>query len=180
MLPGAHIRIADTRDAPRLAVLATQVWLHTYATEGISPGIADYVLAELTPTNFLSKLQSASTRVLVAAQGEHLRGFAIIQHGVPAPVASCHSSVELQTLYVQAQCVGQGLGAALLHASEAWAREQANAPLWLSVYAHNPKAIGFYHRQRYTQIGTTHFALGSALHENYVLQGSTRPHPTLV
>ena len=44
-----HVRPGVAEDAGRLAVLAAQVWLHPYATEGLSPEIAEYVLAHLTP-----------------------------------------------------------------------------------------------------------------------------------
>ena len=40
-----HVRLGVAEDAGRLAVLVAQVWLHTYATDGISPEIAAYVLA---------------------------------------------------------------------------------------------------------------------------------------
>jgi hypothetical protein len=42
------IRSGRSEDANRLAVLAAQVWLHTYATGGITADIAEYVLHELT------------------------------------------------------------------------------------------------------------------------------------
>ena len=56
MNPNYNIRHAELADAPRLAVLAAQVWMHTYATQGVSAVIADYVLAELTPQAFAAKL----------------------------------------------------------------------------------------------------------------------------
>ena len=60
------IRQAQPDDAPRLAVLATQVWMHTYATQGVSPVIADYVLAELAPQSFVAKLGNPAITILVA------------------------------------------------------------------------------------------------------------------
>jgi hypothetical protein len=38
-----RIRRGQHKDASALAALATQVWLQTYATEGVTPDIADYV-----------------------------------------------------------------------------------------------------------------------------------------
>jgi hypothetical protein len=42
------IRQGQHRDAVNLSALAIQVWLHTYATEGISSLISHYVLSEFT------------------------------------------------------------------------------------------------------------------------------------
>ena len=39
MRSSLSIRIGRSEDASRLAVMATQVWLHTYATEGITTNI---------------------------------------------------------------------------------------------------------------------------------------------
>lgn len=47
------VRAGRPADAPMLAALATQVFLHTYATRGVSAVIAARVLAEFTPpSNF--------------------------------------------------------------------------------------------------------------------------------
>jgi ribosomal protein S18 acetylase RimI-like enzyme len=82
---------------------------------------------------------------------------------------------ELQTLYVQAHFVGQGVGRQLLSVAEKTAFDLAGMPLWLTVNAHNSQAIGFYMRQGYTKQGTTDFVLGDQRHENLVLIGRTPP-----
>ena len=40
------LRAARSDDAPRIAALLSAVWVGTYATEGVTPEIAAYVLAE--------------------------------------------------------------------------------------------------------------------------------------
>ncbi len=167
----AHIRPAAPEEASRLAVLATQVWLHTYATGGVSPEIAAYVLAELTPARYAESLQDPSVHVLVAAKDESLLGLAVLRHGEPCPTQSPRSTVELQTLYVQEHFIGKGLGASLLHSAETWARDRAQCPLWLTVNARNERAIDFYRRHGYARTGTAYFELGASRHENHVLVG---------
>jgi ribosomal protein S18 acetylase RimI-like enzyme len=164
------IRNARHEDAARIAVLATQVWLHTYATEGISAGIADYTRSELTPDKYLAIQNDALAHIWVAERGAHLVGFAVLNMGVPCPT---HASTlaELQTLYVQAHFVGQGVGRQLLSVAEKRAFDLAGMPLWLTVNAQNAEAIGFYMHQGYTKQGTTDFVLGDQRHENLILIG---------
>ena len=95
-----HVRLGVAEDAGRLAVLATQVWLHTYATDGISPEIAAYVLAHLTPAQYAQLLRDASTHVLVALHVHHVVGLAVVRFDTPCPDHP-DLAVELQTLYVQ-------------------------------------------------------------------------------
>lgn len=168
------IRSARHDDAARIAVLATQVWLHTYATEGISAGIADYTRSELTPDKYLAILNDTLAHIWVAERGAHLIGFVVLNMGVPCP-NSASTLAELQTLYVQAHFVGQGVGWQLLSVAEEKAFDLAGTPLWLTVNAHNAHAIGFYMHQGYTKHGKTDFVLGDQRHENLVLIGRTPP-----
>jgi diamine N-acetyltransferase len=165
-----HIRAGQPSDASRLAVLATQVWLHTYATDGINDEIAQYVLSELTVEKFSASLGEPDTSLLVAENGECLVGFAAIKFGASCPSVA-GPVVELETLYVQEHFLGHGIGRSLLQAAEARARDRSTFPLWLTVNAQNARAMAFYARQGYCKVGTTYFVLGQGLHENHVLVG---------
>ena len=165
-----HVRLGVAEDAGRLAVLATQVWLHTYATDGISPEIAAYVLSHLTPAQYAQLLRDASTHVLVALHAHHVVGLAVVRFDTPCPDHP-DLAVELQTLYVQEHFLGQGVGSLLLAAAEAMARSRAISRLWLTVNATNSRAIAFYDRKGYTQVGTAYFVLGAERYENHVLAG---------
>ncbi|MFZ6692434.1 hypothetical protein [Undibacterium sp. SXout20W] len=72
------LRVAQTKDANQLAVLASQVWMHTYAKNGVSSIIADYVLAELTPAKFSEMIADPLRHAIVAEKEDNLLGFAVI------------------------------------------------------------------------------------------------------
>lgn len=165
------LRVGDAHPdaADRLAVLATQVWLHTYATEGIDADMAAYVLQVLTPAAYAAMLQDPTRQIIVAESGERLVGLAVLNFNAPCE-ADPRLTVELQTLYVQAHFLGEGIGHQLLRAAQAKARTvSVEGRLWLSVNARNARAIAFYARQGYQRIGTMDFVLGSKAHENHVL-----------
>ncbi len=169
MTPHPVIRSATPADANRLAVLATQVWLHTYATEGISRDIADYVLERLTPARQLVAITDPLTQVWVAERGDNIVGMAVVKMGEPCTDAG--SSVELQTLYVQEHFVHRGVGKLLLQTAQAHALACAKCALWLTVNAQNTNAIAFYQHMGYTKVGTAYFTVGQGQHENHVLVG---------
>jgi ribosomal protein S18 acetylase RimI-like enzyme len=170
MHPSIHIRPGQFEDAKALAVLASQVWLHTYATEGVTADIAEYVLSELRPEMFMAALNGPSRQVFVADIDRTLVGLAVVKFGVPCP-NSDRSAVELETLYVQEHFIGCGVGKLLLQTAEAKARAHANTALWLTVNAKNVRAIAFYEHLGYTKVGTTYFVLGEGRHENHVFIG---------
>lgn len=170
MLHSLQIRPGQQSDAKRLAVLAAQVWLHTYATEGVNDETADYILSEFTAEKFSASLCQTDVFFLVAEVGAGIVGFAAVRFGALCP-SGFGPVVELQTLYVQENSIGKGIGWTLLQAAEAQARESANSSLWLTVNAENARAIAFYARQGYSKVGTTYFVLGQSRHENHVLVG---------
>ncbi len=166
----AIIRAGRVDDVACIAVLATQVWLHTYAAKGISSEISHYTRTQLTPEKYLSILVDPLARLWVAEQDGCLIGFVVVKFGVPCPVCT-PAFAELQTLYVQEHFVGQGVGRQLLWAAEEMARSQSDMPLWLTVNAQNTRAFGFYEHHGYTKQGTSDFILGNQRHENHVFIG---------
>lgn len=165
------IRQGKPEDAETLAALAIQVWLHTYATDGVSSTIARYVLAEFTPERFQDMLKRAAATILVAEMGASLVGYAVVHVGASCAEAAS-ATAELATLYVQEHFIGKGAGSALLRHAEAVAGQRTGHPLWLKVNARNNKAIAFYAQHGYNKIGVAYFSLGANEHENLVLIGS--------
>ena len=163
-----RVRLGRQEDTEVLSALAIQVWLHTYATEGVSSVIASYVLSEFAPTRFAALLLESSSCVFVAEQGKNLLGYAVVRENEACPIASV-SGAELATLYVQEPFLGKGVGALLLKQVELWAGERKRLPVWLKTNSQNRRAIAFYAKHGYTRIGVTYFELGDEKHENVVL-----------
>ncbi len=168
----AVIREGAPSDAERLAVLATQVWLHTYATDGIDTAIARYVLSELSVDKFGSLLTRKDVTVLVAGIDENIVGYAVVNVDAKCPSASCQ--VEVVSLYVQEHFARKGIGSSLLIESRRVAhRCVGSTTIWLKVYARNFPAIAFYRKHGLVKTGTAYFELGGEKHENHVLVSTT-------
>ncbi len=163
------IRKAKNEDALNLAALSIQVWLHTYATEGIRNSLSEYVFTEYTKERFEGIIADSNRILLVAETDNHLVGFATVCLNSP-----CNDvpgvTTELATLYVQEHFHQMGIGTKLLIAC----REQAqlrtgNPEFWLSVYFQNLRAIQFYKKHGFSKRGSFFFEFGGERHENYVL-----------
>jgi ribosomal protein S18 acetylase RimI-like enzyme len=168
------IREGAASDAERLSVLATQVWLHTYATDGIDAVIARYVLSELGVDKFEHLLAQERVTVLVAEIGPNIVGYAVVDADARCPSANC--TVEVVSLYVQEHFARKGIGSSLLAASRNVAqRSVGSATIWLKVYAQNWPAIAFYRKHGLVKAGTAYFELGGEKHENHVLVSNADP-----
>jgi len=163
------MRLATPSDANNLSALATQVFLHTYGTEGVTDDLSAFVLREFAPDAFLHAIGDTSRAIVVEESDGALVAFSELAFGEPCP-DDRGATTEVTRFYVQEHFARTGIGTRLLSASVQLARSRTgSACLWLSVYAGNPAALAFYRSQGFEQVGTCWFDLGTASHENHVL-----------
>ncbi len=162
------LRPAVPEDALCLSVLAMQVFLDTYATQGIRPAIAREVLSGYSEQTFLRAVAEDDTRLVVAERAGHLIGFAQVSLGAQHAVAPSGAQSELLRLYVQEPFTGKQVGTRLLAAAEHLACEAQSDVLWLTPWSHNHRALGFYASRGYQDHGLTHFTFEGESHENRV------------
>ena len=161
-------RLATAADALCVGVLAMQVYLDTYATEGIRPDIARDVLVDYTPDAYARRLVRPDARTMLAERAGHLLGFAEVRLNQPCPVSDIACTVELDRLYVQRHVHRQGIGAALLRQAEAMAQQHGAGGLWLTAWSGNANALAFYPRQGYKAVGTAQHWIEGIAYENVV------------
>jgi diamine N-acetyltransferase len=150
-------RAATPEDALCLSALGTQVFLDTYATQGIRPSLAREVVEYFSIDVIAGLLSSPSTEILVAEQAGHLVAFAELTFGSRHDLVSFEPAVELHRLYVQGPFASKGIGRALLERSEALAASRGARALWLRVWAGNARALAFYTRQGYRELGAASY-----------------------
>jgi diamine N-acetyltransferase len=171
------LRPATADDALCLGVLAMQVFLDTYATDGIRPAIAREALEGYAPAVYQRLLQAPGLFILVAEQRGHLLGFAQVTMGTPHTLVDHPAPAELDRLYVQEPFTGRGLGRALLHAAEQEAARRGAGLLWMTPWVHNHRALHFYAREGYADVGLTWFEFEGEHHENRLLTRPLQPRP---
>ncbi|NRF65738.1 GNAT family N-acetyltransferase [Aquincola sp. S2] len=155
ILDNLTLRPATHADALCIGVLATQVFLDTYATEGIRPALAREVLQTMSPQAFAPLLLDPSIGFILAELNAHLVGFAQLQLPALRDDVPSRRAAELQRLYVQARFASVGVGTRLLRAAEAEAAALGADTLWLTAWSGNQRARAFYARRGYADIGAT-------------------------
>ena len=168
-IDGLTLRRARPADALCLRVLGLQVFLDTYATEGIRPAVAREVLASFSEQATQATLADPALCTTVAERDGHLVGFAQLRLSATQPLAPAGRQAELVRLYVQAPFAGRGLGRALLADAEQRALEAGARVLWLKVWVHNARARAFYVRCGFVDCGSVWYEFEDERHENRVL-----------
>jgi GNAT superfamily N-acetyltransferase len=156
------IRLASDSDCSNLAILATLVWINTYAKEGIKQAYSEFVLTQFTPDYFRSLLANDRYRLWVCEENDILQGFALINLDSAIPTACLSSDYahlsandcgfEVEKLYVDSRHQGKGIGKRLLQAIE----QSLKQPYWLDTWVEND-ANGFYQYLGLASVGIRSF-----------------------
>jgi ribosomal protein S18 acetylase RimI-like enzyme len=169
------IRRCEPADALALATVASATFLETYA------GIVDGrdVLFHCRNTHRVEAYEALlgdPTRALYLAEmepGAAPVGFILL--GRPdLPVATGEDDMELTRIYALHRFHGQGLGPRLMETAVEHARQAGAARLLLAVYSRNERAVAFYRRNGFEQVGTRVFHVGDNGYDDYVLAKALR------
>ncbi|CAN5906403.1 GNAT family N-acetyltransferase [soil metagenome] len=132
-----------------------QVFLDTYATEGIRPDLAREAFSHYSVAGFAGRFAEPDRRFVVAEHETGLLGFAEVILG-PAQAPAGHVvGGELVRLYVQPQCHGMGIGRQLLQRAESLAADRGLFHIWLTAWEGNRRACGFYESVGYSDVGAS-------------------------
>ena len=80
-----------------------------------------------------------------------------------------NDDIEVKRVYLLVPFQGSGLGKKLMEIAEESAKNRGYARLLLGVYSGNSRAIGFYRRLGFTQVGTRSFQVGYHHYQDLVL-----------
>jgi GNAT superfamily N-acetyltransferase len=153
------IRTARPDDAPCLGVLSTQVFLDTYARQGIRRAIASEVLSLHSVAAYEALLADGGVTILLAERAGHLIGFSQVRNGERGPMVPVAAASELRRLYVQEPFTGRGVGRDLLRQAEKAAAARGAEMLWLTAWEGNTRALQFYPRCGYDDLGATVYTI---------------------
>jgi len=170
------IRNATTADAEALSAFAAHVFHETFAPDNDPMDMHAYLSDAFTSEKQAAEIADESCVCLLAEVGGTLAGYALLRIDAPdlsAPDApSVELPVELQRFYVDHAWHGRGMATQLMAACVDTARARGGATMWLGVWERNARAIRFYTKHGFTDIGTQEFRLGSDLQTDRVMSRS--------
>lgn len=163
------IRKAELNDLNNLAVLKQQVWISTYATEGLVEKFSSYVLSEYSVDSVRKSITDKKKLTLIATYNNALVGCVEILLTPQCPIKDIEPCIEISTFYILERFQGLGIGKKLLIECLDQIKQMNQHNVWLTVYYKNQNAIDFYLKQNFNHIGEMDFLLGEEKHKNYIM-----------
>ncbi len=165
-----EIRPCRAGDAAALAAVGQATFLETYA--GIVDGadILAHAQGPHSPATYEAFLADPDDQLFLAvcSPGDAPVGYTVFCPP-DLPVATGEGDVELKRIYVLHRFHGDRIGPRLLDVGIAWAREKGFRRMLLGAYGENHRALAFYRRNGFVQVGTRVFTVGVRQYDDVVL-----------
>ena len=158
------VRRAVSSDAAALAELGARTFADAFAAQNRPEDLEAYLAKTYGEVQQRREIEDPEIVTLLVHDGELLIAFAQLRGS-----SSEHGDVELARFYVHREHHGRGVAQMLMSAVVDAARELGGETLWLGVWEHNPRAIRFYEKCGFRDVGSHPFLVGSDLQTDRVM-----------
>ena len=169
------IRRGVVSDAPALAEFAARTFAEAFGADNRPEDMQAHLASSYGVPQQTRELTNPDVITLLAHQGETLVAYAQVRRHGPPPCVTEDEPVELHRFYVDRPAHGSGVAQALMSAAHEAARELGGRHLWLSVWERNPRAIAFYTKVGFVDVGSTDFYVGPDRQTDRVLVAVLSP-----
>lgn len=155
------IRSGTPADAGALAALAARTFHDTFAADNRSEDLALHLSQAYGPIQQGRELADPDITTLLADTGHDLAAYAQLRRGHAPDCVAGESPLELWRFYVASEWQGRGLAHTLMQQVDAEAERLGARTLWLGVWERNGRALAFYRKCRFVDVGSHIFMVGS-------------------
>ena len=164
-----RIATATIEDAAVLAGFAERVFRETYAGKTDPDELERHISAKFGLAQRRAELLDPEMTTLFIFAGEVLSGYAQLRRGEKPDCVQPTGTMNLFRFYLDQRWHGRGVAAHLMDAVITSARTLGAEALWLGVWGENKRAIAFYGKHAFEDVGTHLFQLGSEKHLDRVM-----------
>ena len=161
MVSSFQVRRATIDDAAALAAFAARVFIETFGDENNPDDLSDHVESTYNVERQSAEIRDENTATwLMEREDGMLLAYAQICRKRLPPCVQGKNPIEIYRFYVDHSTHGTGLARRLMSTAFAQAREWGGDVVWLGVWEHNPRAIAFYRKFGFIDVGSIDFFVG--------------------
>ncbi|MBA3557734.1 MAG: GNAT family N-acetyltransferase [Gemmatimonadaceae bacterium] len=156
-----RFRRAEPADAAALADFAARTFAETFGPDNRAADMEAHLAAAYGVAQQARELADPESITLVFEGDSGLAAFAQVRRHAPPSSGTVEATVELQRFYVDSPWHGRGLAQRLMTSVKESANELGGGKLWLTVWERNARAIAFYGKCGFYDVGATDFFVGT-------------------
>ena len=166
------LRVASHKDVPLLAELGRETFRSAFAQDNTPEDMEAYLEENFSEDKLGQEISDPLATFLIAELSGKPLGYAKLHTGDPDASVTGTKPMELVRLYVLPESIGHGIGAQLMKGCIDTATRRGFETLWLGVWEHNPRAIRFYEKWGFKEVGSHIFQLGNDAQTDLIMQRS--------
>jgi ribosomal protein S18 acetylase RimI-like enzyme len=163
------IRQATPADAGRLAGFAARTFSDNFAVYNRPEDMALYLARSYGPPQQLAEINHPDIRTILAEIDGWEAAFAQIRRGSAPRCVQGPAPIELWRFYVDQDWIGRGIALRLMRAVRTEAEALGCRTLWLGVWERNARAIAFYRKCGFVDVGSHGFELGTEVQTDRIM-----------
>jgi ribosomal protein S18 acetylase RimI-like enzyme len=164
------VRRAEAADAAMLARLGARTFLESFGAENTPENMAAYLAKAFDVGVITRELADPRVTYLVGEIGNSAASYAMVREVDAPPSVNGPSPLELVRFYVDRPWHGMGVARMMMDACDDEARRRGARTLWLGVWERNPRAIRFYEKCGFRDVGSHEFVLGDDVQTDRVME----------
>ena len=170
------IRHGVATDAAALAELAARTFRETFTAGSPPEDMALHLAQAYGTTQQQRELADPDMTTLLVEVDGQLAGYAQVRTGVKPKCVTGESPVELWRFYIAQAWHGRGVAQSLMQRAELEAYRRDGRTFWLGVWEQNARAIAFYQKAGFTDVGSHVFMVGTDAQTDRILVRSLGAH----
>jgi ribosomal protein S18 acetylase RimI-like enzyme len=156
-----HLRVATAGQAAALADVMERTFRATFGEFTAKEPMADHCRSSYGEAIQRTEIANPDITTLLCTDGDSIAGFTQVRSGKHPTCVSASRPVEIHRIYVDAPWQGKGVAALLMQAALDDAAKRGADGVWLGVWENNPRAIRFYAKFGFLEVGEHVFHVGS-------------------
>jgi ribosomal protein S18 acetylase RimI-like enzyme len=169
-----NIRRADRGDAKRLSAIAEATFRATFSALNTPEDIDLHCHNNYSEEIQASEIADPDTVTLIGEQDAKLVGYAQLRWRKAPSFVVAKAPGEIQRLYVVSNAHGKGVAHDLMNACIDEMTRRRSDVAWLGVWEQNPRAIAFYRKFGFVEVGEHVFLLGRDRQRDIVMARPVR------
>ncbi|MFC1688698.1 GNAT family N-acetyltransferase [Pseudomonadota bacterium] len=174
-IEGVTIRRGSVNDAADLAAFAARTFNETYSADNNPDDLRTHLNTTYGLAQQAAELSDPLVFTILARLNGELVAFAQVRRNMPPLCVTHPDPIELHRFYVDQRAHGSGMASRLMQVVHQAARELQGRHIWLSVWERNPRAIAFYKKEMFVDVGSTFYAVGPDKQTDRVLVANVQP-----